>query len=296
MSWHADHDFAVTISGGSVAGLCNAIVLRKLGATVTVHERLPGQMIARGAGIVVQNELIRLLQENGAGPFPSPPAAAGDIWTRTEGTVSRRTCRRNSPPGGHPRGAAGRRSGRVLSARLRSGLGVSDRLEGLGDAPRRIHGGKRSVHRSRRLRLADPPEDAPRNRGALRRVRGLERYGRGKQRAFGSPALLRRSLHVFRSPQRRPHAGVLHPGKRRGGGSRIATPQLGLVCAREAGRPGRRADGQERRAASPRRCREAPRPRGPQPVCGNAPIARSIRRWPRWSRRRRTPSFRAFST
>ncbi|MEH2488512.1 FAD binding domain-containing protein [Bradyrhizobium sp. AZCC 2230] len=70
MSWHADHDFAVTISGGSVAGLCNAIVLRKLGATVTVHERLPGQMIARGAGIVVQNELIRLLQENGAGPLP----------------------------------------------------------------------------------------------------------------------------------------------------------------------------------------------------------------------------------
>ena len=70
MSWHHDHDFKVTISGGSVAGLCNAISLRKLGATVTVHERVPGPMLARGAGIVVQRELIQLLEENGAGPLP----------------------------------------------------------------------------------------------------------------------------------------------------------------------------------------------------------------------------------
>jgi 2-polyprenyl-6-methoxyphenol hydroxylase-like FAD-dependent oxidoreductase len=70
MSWHADHDFTVTISGGSVAGLCNAITLRKLGATVRVHERVPGPMMTRGAGIVVQNELMRLLEENGAGPLP----------------------------------------------------------------------------------------------------------------------------------------------------------------------------------------------------------------------------------
>lgn len=70
MSWHAEHDFTVTISGGSVAGLCNAITLRKLGATVTVHERLPGPMMARGAGIVVQSELLQLLAQNGAGPLP----------------------------------------------------------------------------------------------------------------------------------------------------------------------------------------------------------------------------------
>ncbi|WP_342713080.1 hypothetical protein AAFG13_19875 [Bradyrhizobium sp. B124] len=70
MGWHHDHDFRVTISGGSVAGLCNAITLRKLGATVTVHERVPGPMLARGAGIVVQRELIQLLEENGAGPLP----------------------------------------------------------------------------------------------------------------------------------------------------------------------------------------------------------------------------------
>jgi 2-polyprenyl-6-methoxyphenol hydroxylase-like FAD-dependent oxidoreductase len=70
MSWHADHDFTVTISGGSVAGLCNAIVLRKLGATVRVHERVPGPMMARGAGIVVQSEFTQLFKENGAGPLP----------------------------------------------------------------------------------------------------------------------------------------------------------------------------------------------------------------------------------
>jgi 2-polyprenyl-6-methoxyphenol hydroxylase-like FAD-dependent oxidoreductase len=70
MSWHADHAFTVTISGGSVAGLCNAIALRKIGATVKVHERVPGPMMARGAGIVVQNELMGLLEENGADPLP----------------------------------------------------------------------------------------------------------------------------------------------------------------------------------------------------------------------------------
>lgn len=70
MSWHAEHGFTVTIAGGSVAGLCNAITLRQLGATVMVHERVPGQMIARGAGIVFQSELLQLLRENGAGPLP----------------------------------------------------------------------------------------------------------------------------------------------------------------------------------------------------------------------------------
>jgi 2-polyprenyl-6-methoxyphenol hydroxylase-like FAD-dependent oxidoreductase len=70
MNWHADHDFTVTISGGSVAGLCNAIALRKIGATVRVHERVPGPIMGRGAGIVVQSELTRLLAENGAGPLP----------------------------------------------------------------------------------------------------------------------------------------------------------------------------------------------------------------------------------
>lgn len=70
MSWHAEQNFTVTIAGGSVGGLCNAITLRKLGATVRVHERLPGPMMARGAGIVVQNELIQLLKDNGAGPLP----------------------------------------------------------------------------------------------------------------------------------------------------------------------------------------------------------------------------------
>ncbi|WP_426612840.1 hypothetical protein [Bradyrhizobium sp. McL0616] len=70
MSWHAEQGFTVGIGGGSIAGLCNAIALRKIGATVRIYERVPGSMLARGAGIVVQSELTRLLAENGAGPLP----------------------------------------------------------------------------------------------------------------------------------------------------------------------------------------------------------------------------------
>lgn len=70
MSWHRDHHFTVTIAGGSIAGLCNAIALRKTGASVIIHERVPGPMMARGAGIVVQSELTRLIEEHGAGPLP----------------------------------------------------------------------------------------------------------------------------------------------------------------------------------------------------------------------------------
>lgn len=32
MTWHADHTFTVTITGGSIAGLCNALTLRSIGA------------------------------------------------------------------------------------------------------------------------------------------------------------------------------------------------------------------------------------------------------------------------
>ena len=70
MSWHSDNNFTVTIAGGSIAGLCHAMALRNIGATVKIYERVPGPMIARGAGIVVQTELIRLLRENGAATLP----------------------------------------------------------------------------------------------------------------------------------------------------------------------------------------------------------------------------------
>jgi hypothetical protein len=32
MTWHADHTFTATITGGSIAGLCNALTLRSIGA------------------------------------------------------------------------------------------------------------------------------------------------------------------------------------------------------------------------------------------------------------------------
>jgi 2-polyprenyl-6-methoxyphenol hydroxylase-like FAD-dependent oxidoreductase len=70
MTWHTDNNFTVTIAGGSIAGLCHAMALRKIGATVNIHERVPGPMMARGAGIVVQGELSRVLRENGAPALP----------------------------------------------------------------------------------------------------------------------------------------------------------------------------------------------------------------------------------
>jgi 2-polyprenyl-6-methoxyphenol hydroxylase-like FAD-dependent oxidoreductase len=70
MTWHADHTFTVTIAGDSIAGLCNASTLRSIGATVNVHERVPGPMMARRAGIVIQGELVRILRESGAAALP----------------------------------------------------------------------------------------------------------------------------------------------------------------------------------------------------------------------------------
>lgn len=70
MTWHTDNNFTVTIAGGSIAGLCHAMALRKIGATVKIHERVPEPMMARGAGIVIQGELIRVLHENDAPSLP----------------------------------------------------------------------------------------------------------------------------------------------------------------------------------------------------------------------------------
>ena len=60
----------VVVAGGSVGGLCAAVALRAIGCEVDVHERTTGAMAARGAGIVVQDELVRLLTFGGACELP----------------------------------------------------------------------------------------------------------------------------------------------------------------------------------------------------------------------------------
>ena len=61
----------VAVAGGSLAGLCAGIALRGIGCEVDVYERAPGAMASRGAGIVVQHDLLRLLQRHGASELPA---------------------------------------------------------------------------------------------------------------------------------------------------------------------------------------------------------------------------------
>src|SRR5258708_12078887 len=57
--------------GGSMGGLWAGVGLRGAGFDVRVYERGSGPMETRGAGIVVQGELIHLLRTHGAGALPT---------------------------------------------------------------------------------------------------------------------------------------------------------------------------------------------------------------------------------
>src|SRR5579872_4633378 len=59
---HQKRATRVIVSGGSIAGLCAGITLRGVGYNVDVYERAAGPMVSRGAGIVVQDDLLRLLR------------------------------------------------------------------------------------------------------------------------------------------------------------------------------------------------------------------------------------------
>lgn len=69
-NWHAEAHFAVTIAGGSIGGLCAGVALRGIGADVRIYERVSGPMETRGAGIVVQGDLITLLRQHHAPDLP----------------------------------------------------------------------------------------------------------------------------------------------------------------------------------------------------------------------------------
>lgn len=60
----------VAVAGGSIGGLCAGVALRGVGCVVDVFERTSHQMTSRGAGIVVQNDLLALLQQNNVSMLP----------------------------------------------------------------------------------------------------------------------------------------------------------------------------------------------------------------------------------
>jgi 2-polyprenyl-6-methoxyphenol hydroxylase-like FAD-dependent oxidoreductase len=65
-----DNPLRVTIAGGSIGGLCAGVALRGIGADVQIFEGHPGPMETRGAGIVVQDDLISLLRQHRAPALP----------------------------------------------------------------------------------------------------------------------------------------------------------------------------------------------------------------------------------
>ncbi len=67
----AEGPLRIAVAGGSIGGLCAGLALRGAGFDVRVYERVSGPMETRGAGIVVQGELIHLLRTHGAGVLPT---------------------------------------------------------------------------------------------------------------------------------------------------------------------------------------------------------------------------------
>jgi 2-polyprenyl-6-methoxyphenol hydroxylase-like FAD-dependent oxidoreductase len=66
----AEEPLRIAVAGGSIGGLCAGLTLHGAGFDVQVYERASGPMETRGAGIVVQGELIDLLRTHGAGALP----------------------------------------------------------------------------------------------------------------------------------------------------------------------------------------------------------------------------------
>src|SRR6202048_21210 len=85
----AEGPLRIAVAGGSIGGLCAGLALRGAGFNVQVYERVSGPMETRGAGIVVQGELIELLRTHGKDALPtthctvrrylSPEGGAGKV-------------------------------------------------------------------------------------------------------------------------------------------------------------------------------------------------------------------------
>src|SRR5271156_6713497 len=67
----AEGPLRIAVAGGSIGGLCTGLALGGAGFDVQVYERVAGPMETRGAGIVVQGDLIELLRTHGTGALPT---------------------------------------------------------------------------------------------------------------------------------------------------------------------------------------------------------------------------------
>ena len=76
------------VSGGSIGGLCAAVALRSVGCEVDVLERAAGPMTGRGAGIVVQPDLLRLVARIEGASLPTTSCSHRRTVGADGGTLS----------------------------------------------------------------------------------------------------------------------------------------------------------------------------------------------------------------
>src|SRR3954463_2164865 len=76
------------VIGGSVAGLLCALLLRRQGWAVSVHERALGDLAGRGAGLGVSQELLDVMARAGApfAPWGGVPQRS-HVWMAKDGSV-----------------------------------------------------------------------------------------------------------------------------------------------------------------------------------------------------------------
>ena len=95
----ADQQLQIAVAGGSIGGLCAGLALHGSGFDVQVYERHAGPMEARGAGIVVQSELLQLLRNNGAAALPTTSCIIRRYLHPDGGDGQPQAMPRTSPPG-----------------------------------------------------------------------------------------------------------------------------------------------------------------------------------------------------
>src|SRR5260370_35048683 len=104
----AEEPLRIAVAGGSIGGLCAGLALRSVGFDVQIYERVAGPMETRGAGIVVQGELIDLLRTDGAVALPpthcsvrrylAPEGGNAEVHPTRQVFPSWQVCYRASPP------------------------------------------------------------------------------------------------------------------------------------------------------------------------------------------------------
>src|ERR1700676_865097 len=234
----AEGPLRIAIAGGSIGGLCAGLAVRGVGFDVRVFERVSGPMETRGAGIVVQGELIELLRAHGAATLPttrctvrrylSPEGGEGEVQRAPQDFTSweaiYRTLAATFPSERYHRGAMltnfGNGHGAVQAHIDGHGVGEEDVLPAADAA-----------------QSPPPPPALPAGPELdLRRLRRLARHARRGRRSARCRALLRRLVHFLRGALGRAHPGLFHPRRGRRHYLGKAPFELGLVRGCQRGR------------------------------------------------------------